>query len=241
TTLAARHPVTLAAWLPWLWLRRPATRSPRAIASVFAWRLVNDAVVFASIVKASARNRTIVLSRRDPGPVRQPLLPAAPPRRLRSLLRRCRQPARRARSRRGRAHVRPASRRRSRSARRAEWSGAGVARPDPLSRPRRRVGAAEPARAMADRAPQPARDQRRARPAPARRRVGLAARRAVAWHRRGDRGPQRAPRVRGVRRLAELLDRARPVAARLAPRPASGRPCRRRAVAGADGDPRSRH
>ena len=61
TTLAARHPVTLAAWLPWLWLRRPATRSPRAIASVFAWRLVNDAVVFASMVKASARNRTIVL------------------------------------------------------------------------------------------------------------------------------------------------------------------------------------
>jgi glycosyltransferase involved in cell wall biosynthesis len=62
TVAAARRPVALVAWLPWLWFRRPSgTRRPDAAAHVLGWRFLNDAVVFAGMVRASARNRTVVL------------------------------------------------------------------------------------------------------------------------------------------------------------------------------------
>ena len=61
TALALRRPVALLAWLPWVWVRRPATRSPSAFVEAFAVRFVNDSVVFVGMVRASLRNRTLVL------------------------------------------------------------------------------------------------------------------------------------------------------------------------------------
>jgi glycosyltransferase involved in cell wall biosynthesis len=61
TLVAVRKPISLLAWLPWLWLRRPATRAPEAFARELGWRFVNDAVVFAGMANASVRNRTVVL------------------------------------------------------------------------------------------------------------------------------------------------------------------------------------
>jgi glycosyltransferase involved in cell wall biosynthesis len=59
--VVARRPGALAAWAPWLWWRRPATLAPRAFAVTFGWRFANDAVVFAGMTRAAARNRTFVL------------------------------------------------------------------------------------------------------------------------------------------------------------------------------------
>lgn len=62
TIAAARRPRALAAWLPWLVLRRPSgARGPSASAKVLGWRFLNDAVVFAGMIRASARNRTVAL------------------------------------------------------------------------------------------------------------------------------------------------------------------------------------
>jgi hypothetical protein len=59
--MVASRPSGLLAWGPWLWLRRPATRAPRSFVTVLGWRFVNDAVVFAGMARAAARNRTFVL------------------------------------------------------------------------------------------------------------------------------------------------------------------------------------
>lgn len=61
TLVAVRRPVALAGWLPWLWLRRPPSASPRVLAVELGRAAVNDAVVLAGMARASARNRTIVL------------------------------------------------------------------------------------------------------------------------------------------------------------------------------------
>ena len=59
---AARgKPVALLAWLPWLWLRRPAERRPVVFANALGRRFLNDAVVLAGLARASWRNRTTVL------------------------------------------------------------------------------------------------------------------------------------------------------------------------------------
>jgi hypothetical protein len=51
----------LLAWLPWVALRRPPLQAgPRGLVALGHWWL-NDLVVLAGMLRASARNRTVVL------------------------------------------------------------------------------------------------------------------------------------------------------------------------------------
>lgn len=60
--VAVRRPVALLAWVPWFVLRRPPVRSgPRVLAGITTRWLLNDLVVLAGMLRASIRNRTIVL------------------------------------------------------------------------------------------------------------------------------------------------------------------------------------
>lgn len=62
TMVGVRWRPALFAWLPWLWLRRPPVQAgPRVAASATARWLLNDTVVLAGMVRASIRNRTLVL------------------------------------------------------------------------------------------------------------------------------------------------------------------------------------
>jgi len=62
TVVATRKPIALLAWLPWLAFRRPAgAGGPVHAARVLGWRFLNDSVVFGGMVRASVRNRTLVL------------------------------------------------------------------------------------------------------------------------------------------------------------------------------------
>lgn len=62
TVAAVRSPLSLVAWVPWLALRRPTgAAGARQRARVVGWRFLNDAVVFAGMARAAARNRTVVL------------------------------------------------------------------------------------------------------------------------------------------------------------------------------------
>jgi glycosyltransferase involved in cell wall biosynthesis len=61
SVVALRRPSAAAAWVPWLWMRRPAGAPPRRWAATLGWRFLNDGVVFAGMTKAAVRNRTLVL------------------------------------------------------------------------------------------------------------------------------------------------------------------------------------
>jgi glycosyltransferase involved in cell wall biosynthesis len=62
TLIGLRWRPALLAWLPWLWLRRPPLRSsPRTAAETTGRAVLNDVVVLAGMLRASARNRTLVL------------------------------------------------------------------------------------------------------------------------------------------------------------------------------------
>ena len=61
TAVSLRRRSALVLWLPWLWFRVPRVASPRAFAVGLGRRFLNDAVVFAGMARASARNRTVVL------------------------------------------------------------------------------------------------------------------------------------------------------------------------------------
>lgn len=61
TVAALRWRVGLLAWVPWLVLRRPPVRSlPRGFLAMGHW-WCNDIVVLAAMLRASIRNRTLVL------------------------------------------------------------------------------------------------------------------------------------------------------------------------------------
>lgn len=60
--VAVRWRPAMVAWTPWVWLRRPPLGAgPRAAASATARWLLNDVVVLAGMLRASIRNRTLVL------------------------------------------------------------------------------------------------------------------------------------------------------------------------------------
>ncbi len=62
TLLSWRWRPALLAWLPWVWLRRPPIgEGPLVAASATSRWLLNDVVVLAGMLRASARNRTLVL------------------------------------------------------------------------------------------------------------------------------------------------------------------------------------
>lgn len=62
TVLALRWRPALLAWLPWVCLRRPPIQAgPRVAATATARWLLNDTVVLAGMLRASIRNRTLVL------------------------------------------------------------------------------------------------------------------------------------------------------------------------------------
>jgi glycosyltransferase involved in cell wall biosynthesis len=62
TVVSPRWRPALLAWLPWLWLRRPPVHEgPREAASATGRWLLNDVVVLAGMIRASIRNRTLVL------------------------------------------------------------------------------------------------------------------------------------------------------------------------------------
>jgi glycosyltransferase involved in cell wall biosynthesis len=62
TLAGVRWRPALLAWLPWLWLRRPPVKEGPVVAVSTTGRWVlNDVVVLAGMVRASIRNRTLVL------------------------------------------------------------------------------------------------------------------------------------------------------------------------------------
>jgi glycosyltransferase involved in cell wall biosynthesis len=62
TVVGWRWRPALLAWLPWLLLRRPPVRSGLRVATTTTGRwLLNDLVVLAGMLRASVRNRTLVL------------------------------------------------------------------------------------------------------------------------------------------------------------------------------------
>ncbi len=61
SVVSLRRPRALGLWAPWLWYRRPSGAPARIAAQVVARRFLNDSVVLASMVRASVRNRTVVL------------------------------------------------------------------------------------------------------------------------------------------------------------------------------------
>lgn len=62
TLAGTRWRPAMLAWLPWVWLRRPPWRSgPVAVVHTTSRRLLNDVVVLAGMLRASLRNRTLVL------------------------------------------------------------------------------------------------------------------------------------------------------------------------------------
>ena len=59
--VGARQPLALLGWSPWLVLRRPPRWPPGEAARTVGWWLVHDGVVCAGMLRASLRNRTVVL------------------------------------------------------------------------------------------------------------------------------------------------------------------------------------
>ena len=55
------EPVLLVGWLPWLWLRRLRAWPPVRAVRDLGWAFVHDGVVLAGMVRASLRNRILVL------------------------------------------------------------------------------------------------------------------------------------------------------------------------------------
>jgi glycosyltransferase involved in cell wall biosynthesis len=61
TVAAPWQPVLLLGWAPWLSMRCPSLRHPKAAARLVARNFLNDAVAEAGMVRASIRNRTFIL------------------------------------------------------------------------------------------------------------------------------------------------------------------------------------